>query len=284
MKPFLKWAGGKRQLLLEIKKYINNETMPEGVNYYEPFIGGGSLFFELARKNSVINDYNSEIINTYKVIKDNPKELIKLLNKHKKNDSVEYFYQIRNMDRLDNFNRIGKIKKAARTIYLNRTCFNGLYRVNSKGFFNTPRGKYTNPLICDQQNIFEISKFLNENNIKILNVDFEHACPGIKSGDIVYFDPPYDYENEDGFVSYNANGFSRKDLLRLKLFSEKLIKMGCNILISNNDTSFVRETFSGDNYEIIYQFNEVEANRNINSSAKQRSSKVKELLIYGTKK
>ena len=188
------------------------------------------------------------------------------------------------MDKNSSFKKMGNVKKAARTIYLNKTCFNGLFRVNKEGYLNTPRGKYSNPLICDESNIREISIFLNNNDIQILNYDFEEACSDIKSGDYVYFDPPYDYENENGFVSYNANGFSRKDLIRLKLFCDKLIELGCIVLISNNDTTFVRELFNDNNYKIVYEIKQIKANRNINSSGKKRAKKVHEVLIYGKRK
>lgn len=284
MKPFLKWAGGKRQILAHIKKYINNDIMNENSTYFEPFVGGGSLFFELSRDNCVINDFNSEIINVYKVIKEHPASLIKMLKIHQKNDSVEYFYEIRNLDKNPDFKNMNNIKKAARTIYLNKTCFNGLFRVNRDGYFNTPRGKYENPLICDENNINEISEFLNTHNIKILNDDFEKACPNAKEGDYIYFDPPYDYEDESGFVAYNAQGFSRNDLNRMKKFCDDLIKIGCTVLISNNDTTFVRDLFKGDNYEIVYEIKSLQANRNINSSGKKRATKVQEVLIYGKRR
>lgn len=284
MKPFLKWAGGKRQIIPQIKKYISNDTLSKNAKYYEPFLGGGSLFFDLARPNSIVNDLNSEIVNVYEVIRDHPIGLINMLKNHQKNDSDEYYYKIRDLDKAANFHKMGKVKKAARTIYLNRTCFNGLFRVNKDGHFNTPRGKYDNPLICDEANILEISKFLKENNIIILNEDFVNACPDACEGDYVYFDPPYDYENEDGFVSYNAQGFTRRDLERLKEFCDELIEKGCHVLISNNDTTFVRRTFSGSQYKIVYEIKQVSANRNINSSGKKRATKVKEVLIYGTRR
>ena len=284
MRPFLKWAGGKRQILSHIKQFINNDVMNDNSKYYEPFVGGGSLFFDLARDNSIINDFNSEIINVYKVIKDHPTGLIRMLKTHQKNDSIDYYYIVRNMDKDPKFKKMGNVKKAARTIYLNKTCFNGLFRVNRDGYFNTPRGNYTNPLICDEENIREISAFLNGNNIQILNCDFEESCPDAGEGDFVYLDPPYDYEDESGFVSYNAQGFTRDDLTRMKLFCDRLIERGCVVLISNNDTTYVRELFDDDNYRIVYEINQVDANRNINSSGKKRSNKVKEVLIYGTRR
>ena len=218
-----------------------------------------------------------------KVIKNKPEELIKKLNQHKKNHNKEYFYKIRELDRnVEKFKKMSAVSKAARTIYLNRTCYNGLYRVNRSGFFNTPIGRYTNPLICDEQNIREISKYLNDNNIVFFHVDFEKSVKSAKSGDWVYFDPPYDYE-DTGFVGYVKECFTHDDLERLKKTCDKLVLRGCNVLISNNDTNFVRELFKSDNYEIIYSTKVIKANRNINSKGSSRR-KVDEVLIYGRKK
>ncbi len=283
MKPFLKWAGGKRQLLPYIKEFINQNNIGDG-KYYEPFLGGGSIFFDLSHKKSFINDYNKEIINTYKVIKKNPNKLILKLKIHASNHSKEYFYQIRALDRdVENYKKMDDVDKAARTIYLNRTCYNGLYRVNKNGFFNTPIGKYVNPLICDEENIREISTFLNENNIQITSYDFEKAVESAEKNDWIYFDPPYDYEYGGGFVNYVKEGFNHDDLIRLKNLCDHLISKGCNVLISNNDTSFVRSLFvSNDNYEIVYETKTIKANRNITS--KKERKKVDEVLIYGRKK
>lgn len=282
MKPFLKWAGGKRQLLPYIKEFINKENIGDG-KYYEPFLGGGSIFFDLGHKNSIINDYNNEIINTYKVIKKFPNKLIDALKVHATNHSKDYFYQIRALDRdIENYNKMDDVSKAARTIYLNRTCYNGLYRVNQSGFFNTPIGNYVNPLICDEDNIREISKFLNQNKIKITSLDFEKAVESAKKGDWIYFDPPYDYEDGAGFVNYVKEGFNHDDLTRLKKVCDRLIEKGCSVLISNNDTLFVRTLFtSNPNYEIVYETKTIKANRNITS--KKERKKVEEVLIYGRK-
>jgi len=281
MRPFLKWAGGKRQLLPVIREFLINELEHENSTYYEPFVGGGSVFFDVANNNSVINDYNQEIINAYEVIRDFPNELIEILKVHENNHEHDYYYKIRNLDRLTDYSVMTNIEKAARTIYLNKTCFNGLYRVNSKGYFNTPIGKYVNPLICDEVNIREIYTFLNSHNIQMLYGDFENAVPNPNAGDFVYFDPPYDYEDQKGFVGYSAKGFSRDDLMRLKSFCDKLIQQRCIVLISNNDTKFVRDTFNDENYQIIYEINQYPANRNISSNGAKRSTKVPEVLIYG---
>ena len=168
IKPFLKWAGGKRQLLSEIKKQL-----PENITnytYYEPFIGAGAVFFELQPSKAVINDSNQLLMLAYKSIKENVEGLIELLKIHKENNCEEYYYKIRNLDRdAEQFNLLSSIEKAARLIYLNKTCFNGLYRVNSSGVFNVPYGKYKKPVICDEQTLREISAYLNSGEIKILN-------------------------------------------------------------------------------------------------------------------
>lgn len=281
MRPFLKWAGGKRQLLPYIKEYINEDVLADAT-FYEPFIGGGSLFFHLEHGNSIINDFNEEIINCYKVIKKSPNKLIKQLKIHEQNHSKEYFYQIRSLDRNGALEQMSDVEKAARTIYLNRTCYNGLYRVNRAGQFNTPMGRYVNPMICDEENILEISRFLKKNKIIIRCCDFSKAVKDAKSGDWIYFDPPYDYE-ESGFVSYVKEGFSHEDLKRLKVTCDELIAKGCQILLSNNDTQFVRDTFNSDNYEIIYTTKTIKANRNINSNVSKRK-KVDEVLIYGSQR
>lgn len=278
MRPFLKWAGGKRQLLPYIKNYINEDVL-NGVKFYEPFIGGGSLFFHLQHGDCVINDFNAEIVNCYKIIKKSPRKLIKLLEVHQQNHSKEYFYKIRSLDRNGEIEKMSDVEKAARTIYLNRTCYNGLYRVNRAGKFNTPIGRYVNPLICDKENILEISKFLRGNQIVIRCCDFADAVNDATTGDWIYFDPPYDYE-DGGFVGYVKEGFSHEDLERLKLTCDELIARGCQVLLSNNDTKFVRDTFSSDNYEIVYETKVIKANRNINSKASKRK-KVDEVLIHG---
>lgn len=282
MKPFLKWAGGKRQLIPYIKEFVTKEKIGNK-RYFEPFLGGGSVFFELNHNKCVVNDLNAEIINVYKVIRDNPIELINELKKHSKLHCKDYYYKIRSLDRDDEeFKKISDIKKAARTIYLNKTCYNGLYRVNRNGYFNTPIGRYVNPLICDEENIFKVSKYLKSKNIKILSTDFMKVTKTARAGDWIYFDPPYDYETT-GFVNYVKEGFSHDDLVRLKKTCDKLIAKGCYVLISNNDTKFVRELFeSSDNYEIVYSTKTIKVNRNINS--KKERKKVDEVLIYGRKK
>lgn len=265
--PFLKWVGGKRQLMPAIKELIpKNYT-----NYYEPFIGGGAVFFDLQPKNAVINDFNAELINVYKTIKENPEELISDLKIHK-NES-EYFYDLRALDREDNFENLSNIKKASRVIYLNKTCYNGLYRVNNSGEFNSPFGRYKNPNIVNETTIRAVSKYLNTNKITILNGDFEDALKEIKKGSFVYFDPPYHPVSESSnFTGYVQGGFDIYEQVRLRDLCNKLNEIGINFLLSNSATQFIEDLYK--DYKISY----VKANRSINSNAKKRGE-IDEVLI-----
>ena len=274
METILKWAGGKRQLLSELKKVIDLDKL-KGHTLYEPFVGGGALFFDVEHDKVSINDINNELINVYNQIKEKPHELIELLEEHKKNHSKEYYYKIRNLDRLRSYKSMSNVEKAARTIYLNRVCFNGLYRVNSNGKFNVPCGRYNNPEITYKERILQISNYFNANIIKITNVDFEFAVKDATAGDVVYLDPPYDYE-DDGFTAYTSDGFSREDLRRLKRVCDQLIERGCKVVVSNNDTPFVNDLFNCNRYVI----KKVLAKRMINCKGENRSS-VREVIIYG---
>ena len=287
MHPVLKWAGGKRQIkdfiLNEIKQYWDEDK-----TYYEPFFGGGAIFFELQPKNAVINDLNKELMNVYETIKESPNKLISKLEEHKKhNEDEEYYYQIRELDRKSEFSKKSKVFKAARTIFLNKTCYNGLYRVNSQSQFNTPKGKYINPSIFDESNILEISKYLKENNIAIKKGDYKKSFESAQEGDLIYFDPPYDYEVENSrFTGYTKSGFSRKNLQELKLQCDMLIEKGCHVFLSNNKTDFVENLFTSNDdkitYSLKYTQKTIRANRNINSKGTGRQ-KVMEVLIYGSK-
>ncbi|WP_369998111.1 DNA adenine methylase [Winogradskyella sp.] len=265
--PFLKWVGGKRQLMPAIKELIpKNYT-----NYYEPFIGGGAVLFDLQPKNAVINDFNEELINVYQTIKENPEELISDLKTHK-NES-DYFYDLRALDREDNFENLSNIKKASRVIYLNKTCYNGLYRVNNSGEFNSPFGRYKNPNIVNETTIRAVSKYLNTNKITILNGDFEEALKGIKKGSFVYFDPPYHpVSASSNFTGYVQGGFDMYEQVRLRDLCNKLNEKGINFLLSNSATQFIEDLYK--DYKISY----VKANRSINSNAKKRGE-IDEVLI-----
>lgn len=273
MKPIFKWAGGKRKLLPLIKEVIDIDSLKEHT-LYEPFVGGGALFLDLENDVVHINDLNSELINAYIQIKENPKKLIRLLRKFAKKHSKEFYYQMRNYDRKKSFSRLSNVTKAARTIYLNRTCYNGLYRVNSNGKFNVPFGNYKNPDIILEEKILALSEYLNKVSATITNLDFEMAIVDAKENDLIYFDPPYDYEN-NGFTSYTSNGFTREDLVRLKKVCDELIKRGCKVIISNNDTTYVNELFDDPKYVIKH----VVTRWTISCDGKNRKE-IKEVIIY----
>jgi DNA adenine methylase len=266
--PFLKWVGGKRQLMPAIKELIpKNYT-----NYYEPFIGGGAVLFDLQPKKAVLNDFNDELINVYQTIKENPEELISDLKTHK-NES-DYFYDLRVLDREETFENLSNIKKASRVIFLNKTCYNGLYRVNNSGEFNSPFGRYKNPNIVNETTIRAVSKYLNTNDITILNKDFEEALKGIKKGSFVYFDPPYHpVSASSNFTGYVQGGFDMYEQVRLRDLCDKLDKEGVKFLLSNSATLFIEDLYK--DYKISY----VKANRSINSNAKKRGE-VDEVLIH----
>ena len=269
-KPFVKWAGGKRQILDKLIKYV-----PEDFNtYYEPFVGGGALFFELSPKNAVINDSNEELINVFRCIKDEEKltKMCNELNHHEANHSEEYYYKIRNIDRDKNkFNRLSDYKRAARTIYLNKACFNGLYRVNSKGEFNVPFGNKLKVNTYEGQNIGIIHAYLNFNNIKILSIDFEEAVKDAKEGDFIYFDPPYDSDTST-FNSYTEDGFSKDEQIRLSNVFKNLSDRGCYVMLSNHNTVLINELYKD------FYIHKITAKRNINSNGKKRG-KVEEVII-----
>jgi len=277
IKPFLKWAGGKRQLLTEIKthlpKDINNHT------YYEPFLGAGAVFFDLQPKKAVINDFNEQLILTYNVIKENIDDLILLLKKYQKKNDEDCYYKIRNIDRDPKiFNKLTNIEKAARLIFLNKTCFNGLYRVNSQGLFNVPYGKYKNPTICEEIVLRQISVYLNSGKINILNTDFEKAVSTAGKKSFVYFDPPYHSPDKTNFTGYQANGFDEDEQERLRDVIIKLTNKDVKCLLSNSDTNYIRKLYNNDSFEII----KVQAKRAINSDSAGRGN-VNEVLIKNWK-
>ena len=269
-KPFVKWAGGKRQIIDKLLKYA-----PDNFNtYYEPFVGGGALLFELQPKKAVINDYNSELMNVFECIKDEEKfsNLCNELNHHEANHSEEYYYKIRDIDRnKSKYNKMADYKKAARTIYLNKACFNGLYRVNSKNEFNVPFGKKNKVNTYDGPNLGIIHCLLNFFDIQLMSGDFEDAKKKKKKGDFVYFDPPYDSDTYT-FNSYTEDGFGKDQQKRLSDVFKELDKRGCYVMLSNHNTSLIKELYKDYNIHVI------EAKRNINANGKKRG-KVEEVII-----
>jgi DNA adenine methylase len=271
-KPFVKWAGGKRQLIP-----IISQNLPGSFGtYYEPFLGGGALLFHILYKKNdqrcSVSDLNSDLVLAYTVIRDRPDALITSLKNHEKNylaDSNSYYYLIRES------NPRSAIEKTSRLIFLNRTCFNGLYRVNSKGKFNVPLGKYTNPNIVNEENIHSVSNILQSNRTSIKCRDFEAVLQEAKKGDFVYFDPPYQpVSSTANFTSYTNKDFTYDDLRRLAELCLKLDSKGCKVLLSNSDSKEVEDIFSEKPWKTI----RIEANRSINSNSKKRTGHF-ELLI-----
>lgn len=289
MKPFVKWAGGKRQILSRINEYVQDSINDNpDYTYIEPFLGGGAVFFSLRPKKAIINDLNEDLINAYRIIKsDDYLELIKRLKKfsdeyHQSPD--EFYYDVRAWDRTENWmNEHDNVDRAARMIFLNRTCYNGLYRVNSKGQFNTPMGRYRNPLICDETNIKEIHEYLSnpENHIEIMNGSYEDAIKKAKDGDAIYIDPPYDYEDDDGFTKYQMAGFSFADFQKLKEKCDKAVDKGAFVIISNNATTKVMKLFEEDpKYKIFYDPNCFASLRSINCKGDDRRTG-SEVIFWG---
>lgn len=266
--PVVKWAGGKRQLIDEISKYIPNRI----TTYYEPFLGGAAILFHLQPQKAIVNDINSELINVYEVIKNDVEGLIKDLTKHRNEE--DYFYEIRELDR-DNvkYNQLTPIERASRILYLNKTCYNGLFRVNKAGEFNAPFGNYKSPNIVNEVTLRAVSNYFNKSNITFLNVDFEEAVKGIRKGSFVYLDPPYDpVSGTANFTGYDRGGFNREEQVRLKKLCDKLNQRGVKFLLSNSATEFIMDLYKDYYIEIIH------AKRLINSKADFRGE-IDEVLV-----
>ncbi|MCI9140160.1 DNA adenine methylase [bacterium 1XD42-8] len=273
--PIVKWVGGKRQLLPEIMPFINKKCS----TYVEPFVGGGAVFFELQPKKAIINDYNHELINVYIVIRDHAQELIQLLEKHNSCNSEEYFYFVRSLDRLEKYKGMSIVEKAARIIYLNKTCYNGLYRVNSAGQFNSPYGKYKNPNIVNEALIRGMSKYLQSNKITIRQGDYKDVLKGLRRGAFVYLDPPYmPISSSSSFTGYTENGFSYEQQVMLKEECDKLREKGIAFLQSNSDCEEIQELYKG------YKVKTVQAKRSINSKGDKRGEINEVLIYYGPEK
>ncbi|MBQ9239353.1 MAG: DNA adenine methylase [Treponema sp.] len=269
LSPVVKWVGGKRQLLGDIVPLIPKNFS----TYVEPFVGGGAVLFDVQPKKAIVNDFNSELINIYEVIKEKPNELILALEEHERLNSEEYFYEIRALDRNENYAGMNNVEKAARIIYLNKTCFNGLFRVNQAGQFNSPYGKYKNPNIVNMPVVLAMSKYFNSNNIKIINGDYKNVLRNLRKGAFVYFDPPYmPISFSSSFTGYTENGFDKQQQIELKEECDKLNSKGIKFLLSNSDHPFIRELYR--EYKIII----VKAKRSINSSGNKRGG-INEILV-----
>ncbi len=271
--PFIKWVGGKRGLLKQLLPLFPKEFK----NYHEPFLGGGAVFFELYSlgylkdKKIYLSDINSELINTYNVVKNNPLDLILNLEIYKEKHSKDFYYETRALDREDGFLKTSELERATRFIYLNKTCFNGLYRVNKKGYFNTPIGSYKNPNIADKDTILSASSTLQ--NATISNKSFAEITRNTNKNDLVYFDPPYYPLNvTSSFTAYDSNCFLEDAQFELFEVFDTLSDKEVKVLHSNSDTKFIKDLYKK------YNINLVTANRFINSKSNGRG-KINEVLI-----
>lgn len=270
-KPFVKWVGGKRQLLRQFRElglYPPEDFNPITNTYYEPFVGGGAVFFDLLPKNAKLSDLNNELVITYNVIKNNVDELVQSLQKHVYDK--EYYLEVR-AKKIDD---LSDVEVASRFIFLNRTGFNGLYRVNKSGQFNVPFGRYNNPVICDEDNLRRVSDALQ--GVTITHQDYKNVLKTAKSGDFIYLDPPYYPINAtSSFTSYTAEGFLEKEQTELRDTFVKLHEKGCFVMLSNSDTPFINELYSGLDGITI---NKITAGRSINSKGSGRG-KITEVLV-----
>lgn len=259
-------------MLPEIERFLPADFE----DYYEPFVGGGAVFLALQNKKTTINDFNSSLVNTYRVVRDNVEDLIRLLKEHEAKNSSEYYYSLRSWDRSDLIKEKSTIELAARFIYLNKTGFNGLYRVNKKNQINVPYGRYKHPAIVNEEVLRAVSQYLQASDTKILNGDFAAAVAEAKPGDFVYFDPPYApvVSDKTSFVGYTLNGFNDDDQRRLYSTFKALDDRGVYVMLSNSSVDFIHELYS--DYHDTTQI--VHANRAINANAKGRG-KVDEVLI-----
>jgi DNA adenine methylase len=262
-KPFIKWAGGKSRLLPALSRHF--PPRGETGRYFEPFLGGAALFFHLEHPHSFLSDTNRDLVELYQVVQQNVEELIEALKVHK--NERGYFYQVRSQDPAI----LTPVQRAARLIYLNKTCFNGLYRVNSRGQFNVPFGKYKNPAICDADGLRAASGALQSADISIR--DFESVLEQAQPGDFIYFDPPYHPINKtSSFTSYTAGKFGEEEQRRLAAVYAQLVDRGCFVMLSNSDTPLIRKLYGG------FHIHEIQASRAINSKPEGRG-KITELLI-----
>lgn len=270
--PVVKWVGGKRQLLDEIRPLL-----PKRINSYcEPFLGGGAVLFSIQPSKAIVNDLNGDLITVYETIRDDVESLIESLEKHE--NTSEYFYAIRDMDRnKEVYQAMSRVERASRLIYLNKTCYNGLFRVNSAGEFNSPFGHYKNPNIVNEPVLRAVSKYLSSSKITFCNEDFAVTLDRIGKGGFVYLDPPYDPVSDTAsFTGYNKGGFDRNEQIRLKECCDELTRRGIKFMLSNSATDFIKELYKE------YDISIVQAKRAINSDASKRGA-IEEVLIrnYG---
>lgn len=271
--PVVKWVGGKRQLLPQILPLIPKRMTA----YCEPFLGGGAVLFALQPRRALVNDLNQDLITVYRVIREDADALIDHLSRHE--NTPEYFYRIRDLDRdKDAYAALSDVEKASRLLYLNKTCYNGLFRVNASGSFNSPYGHYRRPNIVNEQTIRGVSRYFNSCDITFFSGDFAAVLEQVPEGGFVYLDPPYDPVSDTAsFTGYNRGGFGREEQVRLKECCDALTARGVKFLLSNSATPFIRELYSS------YRVSIVQARRAVNSVASRRGA-IEEVLVrnYGT--
>jgi DNA adenine methylase len=269
VQPFLKWAGGKRQLLPVLRSLADRQH----TRYFEPFLGGGAFFFDLRPQSAVLNDLNRELITCYEVVRDEPDALLALISRHR--NTSEYYYQLRHLDRTPEFDQLSRVERAARLLWLNKTCYNGLFRVNRRGEFNVPYGRYKNPVIADPAVIDVVSRYLKSADIRFTTTDFADAVAGAAAGDFVYFDPPYaPVSHTASFTGYNLQRFDEAAQQRLRDTCDALTDRGVKLMLSNSDTPAMRRLYA----DARYTLHSVRARRNINSVSTRRGP-VGELIV-----
>ena len=271
--PVVKWVGGKRQLLPQILPLIPKRMTA----YCEPFLGGGAVLFALQPRRALVNDLNRDLMTVYRVIKEDADALIEHLSRHE--NTPEYFYRIRDLDRdKEAYAALSDVEKASRLLYLNKTCYNGLFRVNASGAFNSPYGHYRRPNIVNEQTIRGVSRYFNACDITFFSGDFASVLEQVPKGGFVYLDPPYDPVSDTAsFTGYNKGGFGREEQVRLKECCDALTARGVKFLLSNSATPFIRELYGS------YRVSIVQARRAVNSVASRRGA-IEEVLVrnYGT--
>lgn len=279
--PILKWVGGKRALLPEIQKLLKAPS--PGKRFFEPFLGGGAVVFSQTIDNQLIaGDVNEELINLYEVVKFKPKELVRKLKEFRNEE--DYYYEVRNMDRSKGWSNTSAITRAARVLYLNKTCFNGLYRVNQSGQFNTPFGSYVRPNIVNEIEIYRLHNFLTskttsgKDRVSILNASYKELARMGKAGDSFYFDPPYvPISPTASFTSYQSQGFTLTDQEALRDEAARLVEKGAHVLLSNSDSEIVRELYKD---KKVFKIHTVGISRGIAAKASSRK-RITEVLIEG---
>lgn len=271
LSPFIKWVGGKRQLLPKLISFMPRDGYN---NYFEPFIGGGALLLRLAPQNAVLNDSNTDLIITWQVVKDDIDELCQLLHIHEERDSKEYYLDIRSMDRDERLGTLTNVKRAARFIYMNKAGYNGLWRVNSHGQNNVPYGHHSKLNLVNDK-IYAVSEYLNSANIKIRNTNYREAVVDAEANDLVYFDPPYiPVTQTSSFTSYTTSEFGLLQQEQLRDIALQLAEKGVKVMLSNADVPLIKDLYKND----VFNIHHVQANRFVNSKSDGRG-KVGEVII-----